>query len=249
MTRTAALLTAYVGLELRRTYRDPGFMIFGLGTPVLMYVLFTSIGRGDGPADPGWAVVSMVGLAAYGALGSGLSAGTAVAEDKGTGWLRLLRLLPMRPWTVVAGRALTGSLMVLPSVLLVLATGALLNGVRLEAWQWAVLPLLLWIGALPFVLLGIANGYRLSPSAAGTTNIVVNLLLALLGGLWFPLSEFPGALADLAAWSPGHLFGALGWATVDGAAPSPGTVAGLLGWTLVFGAYAVHSFLRPATKG
>ncbi|CAL9511942.1 hypothetical protein SUDANB121_03676 [Nocardiopsis dassonvillei] len=249
MNRTAALLTAYVGLEVRRTYRDPGFVVFGLGTPVLMYVLFTSIGQGGGPVDPGWAVASMVGLAAYGALGAGLSAGTAVAEDKSTGWLRLLRLLPLRSWTVVAGRALTGSLMVLPAVLLVLATGAVLNGVRLEAWQWVALALLLWAGSLPFVLLGIANGYRLSPSAAGTTNIVVNLVLALFGGLWFPLSEFPGVLAALAAWSPGHLFGALGWDTVAGGAPAAGTVAGLLGWTLVFGAYAVHSFLRPATKG
>ncbi|MDE3724701.1 ABC transporter permease [Nocardiopsis sp. N85] len=249
MIRTVTLLSAYVGLEIRRTYRDPGFVVFGLGTPVLMYVLFTSIGRGSQPVDAGWALTSMVGLAAYGALGAGLSAGSAVAEDKSTGWLRLLRLLPLRPGLIVAGRAVTGSLMVLPAVLLVLLTGMLLNGVRLEPWQWPALALMLWAGSLPFVLLGIANGYRLSPSAAGTTNVVVNLVLALFGGLWFPISEFPAVLAAVAAWSPGHLFGSLGWDTVAGGAPAPGTVAGSLGWTLLFGAYAVHSFLRPATKG
>lgn len=241
-------LSDYVGLELRRSFRDPGFVLFGIGTPVLMYLLFTNIGAGSHQAAAEWAVVSMVGLAAFGALGAGLTAGTAVAEDKSTGWLRRLRLLPLAPATVVAGRALTGSLMVLPAVVLVLLTGMLVNGVRLEAWQWIALTLLLWAGSLPFTLLGIANGYRLSPATAGMTNIVLNLALSLVGGLWFPVSEFPGWLARVAVWSPSHLFGSLGWDTVAGGPPDPVGVLALGGWLAVFGAYAVHSFLGAGRK-
>lgn len=113
------IVTAYVRLEVRRALRDTGFVSFGIGMPVVMYLLFTHLGT----ADPAWKTASMVAMAAYGALGAALSTGTGVAEDKGSGWLRQLRVTPMTPRQVVAGRALTGSVVVLPAIAAVLAAG------------------------------------------------------------------------------------------------------------------------------
>ena len=62
----------YIVLEIRRTLRDGFFMIFGIGMPVLMYLLFTNLGAGGDDAAE-WKVVSMVGMAAYGALGAAMS--------------------------------------------------------------------------------------------------------------------------------------------------------------------------------
>ncbi|MGD9486294.1 ABC transporter permease [Streptomyces sp. TRM70308] len=243
----ATLVSSYVNLELRRTLRDTGFVIFGIGTPVLMYILFTNVGGGS-ESTREWAVTAMVGLAAYGALSAGLTSGTAVAEDKAAGWLRQLRITPLSPAQVVVGRALTGSLMVLPAIVVVLLTAMLANGVSIEPYQWVVLTLLLWVGSLPFTMLGIANGYQLSPQTTNVTNIVTNLLLALVGGLWFPISEFPGWLAAVAKWTPGYRFGELGWATVDGNAPSLTGVAVLAAWLLVFGGYAAYAYRRSGRK-
>ncbi len=47
--------------------------------PVLMYLLFTNLGDG---ADSDWRTVSMIGMAAYGAMGSALNTGGGVAEDR-----------------------------------------------------------------------------------------------------------------------------------------------------------------------
>ncbi|MFE3496141.1 ABC transporter permease [Streptomyces sp. NPDC059175] len=237
------MIIDYVKLEVRRTLRDTGFVVFGIGMPVLMYLLFTNLGTNDSR----WKTASMVGMAAYGALGSALSVGNGVAEDKSIGWLRQLRITPMSPRQVVAGRALTGSVIVLPSIAAVLAAGGLVNGVRMEAWQWAAVAVTLWLGALPFTLLGIGNGYRLTAQATGVVNVACNLGLAVVGGLWFPVALFPDWLRAVSAYTPTNRFAELGVAVSDGHAPGILAVIVLAVWALLFGAYAVASYRRAAT--
>ncbi|MEU2656075.1 ABC transporter permease [Streptomyces sp. NPDC007325] len=243
MSTALSTTAAYARLEVRRTLRDQGFVISTLGVPVLMYLLFTNLG---GQADPAFRTAAMVGMAAYGALGAALSLGTGVAEDKATGWLRQLRVTPMTPRQVVVGRALTGAVVVLPAISAVLLAGALVNGVRMEPLRWAAVALALWLGSLPFALLGLGNGYRLTPQATGAVNVACNLGLAVVGGLWFPVSLFPGWLAGLSAWTPTHRFAEVGTALAGGHAPTAAALLLLTGWTAVFGAYAAVSYRRSA---
>jgi len=233
----------YLRLEVRRTLRDPGFVIGTVVMPVTMYLLFTNLGDGD---DSGWKTASMVGMAAYGAMGSALNTGAGVAEDKSTGWLRQLRITPMTPRQVVIGRALTGAVTVLPAIVAVLAAGGLVNGVRLDAWKWAAIALLLWLGSIPFTLLGLGNGYRLTAQTTGVANLACNLVLAVVGGLWFPLALFPEWLRSLSAYTPTNRFAQLGTAVADGHAPTMGAVLVLSLWLLAFGSYAVTSYRRAA---
>ncbi|MFC9533807.1 ABC transporter permease [Streptomyces sp. NPDC056975] len=232
----------YLRLEVRRTLRDTMFVIFGVGMPVLMYLLFTNLGQNE----PEWKTISMIGMAAYGAVGSALSTGGGVAEDKTIGWLRQLRVTPMTPRQVVAGRALTGSVTVLPSIAAVLVAGGLVNGVRLDVWQWAAVALLLWLGSIPFTLLGLGNGYRLTAQTTGVANMVCNLGLSVLGGLWFPVALFPGWLQSVSSYTPTNRFAQLGTAVADGHAPSAAAVTVLAAWLLAFGSYAVVSYRRAA---
>ncbi|MFD7427398.1 ABC transporter permease [Streptomyces sp. NPDC059818] len=234
----------YIVLEIRRTLRDGFFLIFGTGMPVMMYLLFTDIGGGEGV--DGWKTTAMVGMAAYGALGSAMSIGTGVASDKSLGWLQQLRVTPLSPSQAVVGRAISGSVTVLPTILTVLLAGGLLNGVRLGAWQWAALVLLLWIGALPFTLLGIGNGYRLTPQGTGVVNVACLMGFAVVGGLWFPLELLPGWLRSVGGFTPANRFAELGWAATDGHAPGATTIGVLAAWLLLFGTYAVVSYRRSA---
>ncbi|MFH8836153.1 ABC transporter permease [Streptomyces sp. NPDC017868] len=237
------MITEYVRLEVRRTLRDTGFAIGTIAVPVMMYLLFTNLG---GQNEPEWKAASMVGMAAYGALGAALSIGTGVAEDKGSGWLRQLRITPMSPRQVVTGRALTGSVVVLPAILGVLLAGGLFNGVHLAAWQWAVVTLALWLGSLPFTLLGIGNGYRLTAQTTGVANIACNLGLAVLGGLWFPVSLFPGWLQSLSAYTPTNRFAEIGVSVTAGHAPGATALAVIVAWAALFGTYAAVSYRRSA---
>ncbi|ROQ32012.1 ABC-2 type transport system permease protein [Streptomyces sp. PanSC19] len=237
------MITEYVRLEVRRTLRDTGFAVGAIAVPVMMYLLFTNLG---GQNEEEWKTASMVGMAAYGALGAALSIGTGVAEDKGSGWLRQLRITPMSPRQVVTGRALTGSVVVLPSIVGVLLAGGLVNGVHLAAWEWAVVALALWLGSLPFTLLGIGNGYRFTAQTTGVANIACNLGLAVLGGLWFPVSLFPDWLRSLSAYTPTNRFAELGVSIAYGHAPGATTLAVVVAWAALFGTYAAVSYRRSA---
>ncbi|MFF4950145.1 ABC transporter permease [Streptomyces chattanoogensis] len=239
-------MLGYIRLEVRRTLRDKGFVIFGIGMPVLMYVLMTNIGTGADGAGMEWKIASMVGMAAYGALGAAIGTGTGVAEDKQLGWLRQLRITPLSPIRVVVARGLTGTVTVLPAIASVLLVGALVNGVRMPGWQWAALAVLLWVGTAPFTLLGLGNGYRLSSQSTGVVNTGCMLLISIIGGLWFPAELFPGWLRSLSAWTPGNRFAELGQSVTQGGAPGLGTVAVLAAWLAVFGGYAVYAYRRAA---
>ncbi|MFE5712500.1 ABC transporter permease [Streptomyces sp. NPDC056501] len=236
------MITAYVRLEVRRTLRDTGFAISTIGVPVMMYLLFTNLGTDDSA----YKSAAMVGMAAYGALGAALSLGTGVAEDKSTGWLRQLRVTPMTPRQVVTGRALTGSVVVLPAITGVLLAGGLANGVRMAAWQWATVALTLWLGSLPFTLLGIGNGYRLSAQTTGVVNVACNLGLAVVGGLWFPTVLFPSWLRAISEYTPTNRFAELGVAVTEGTAPGAAALAVLAAWAALFGVYAAASYRRSA---
>ncbi|WP_405873009.1 ABC transporter permease [Streptomyces zaomyceticus] len=237
------MITAYVRLEVRRTLRDAGFVISTIGVPVMMYLLFTNLGGGD---DGAYKKAAMVGMAAYGALGAALSLGTGVAEDKSTGWLRQLRITPMTPRQVVVGRALTGSVVVLPAITGVLVAGGLANDVRMAAWQWGAVAVTLWLGSLPFTLLGLGNGYRLTAQTTGVVNVACNLGLAVVGGLWFPVVLFPDWLRTVSEFTPTNRFAELGVAVTEGTAPGVATLAVLLGWAALFGTYAAVSYRRSA---
>ncbi|MER5950744.1 ABC transporter permease [Streptomyces sp. NPDC001904] len=232
----------YLRLEVRRTLRDGRYVIGTVAMPVMMYLLFTNLGSDDGS----WKTTSMVGMAAYGALGAAMNTAGGVAEDRAIGWLRQLRITPMAPYQGVVGRALTGAVTVLPAVAAVLVAGAAVNGVRLDLWKWPVIVVLLWLGSLPFTLLGLGNGYRLTSQALGGLNMLCYLGLAVLGGLWFPVALFPGWLRQVSSFTPTNRFAQLGTAVADGHAPSLAALAILVGWLLAFGSYAVVSYRRAA---
>ncbi|MDT9693110.1 ABC transporter permease [Streptomyces sp. P9(2023)] len=233
-------MTAYVRLEVRRSLRDIGFAIGGIGVPVMMYLLFTNLGTDEA----GWKTTSMVGMAAYGAVNAALSVGTGVAEDRSVGWLRQLRITPMTPRQVVVGRALTGSVIVLPAIAAVLLAGALVNGVRMAAWQWVAVALALWLGSLPFTLLGLGNGYGLTAQTTGVVNVACNLGLAVVGGLWFPVELFPDWLRVISSYTPTNRIAELGRALTEGTAPGLAAITVIGLWALLFGLYATASYRR-----
>ncbi|MFE1956097.1 MULTISPECIES: ABC transporter permease [Streptomyces] len=232
----------YLRLEVRRTLRDGRFVIGSVAMPVMMYLLFTNLGDVDGT----WKTGSMIGMAAYGALGAALNTAGGVAEDRAIGWLRQLRITPMTPRQGVIGRALTGAVTVLPAIAAVMLAGALVNGVRLDWWKWPVIALVLWLGSLPFTMLGLGNGYRMTSQAMGGINMLCYLGLAVLGGLWFPVTLFPDWLQRVSSFTPTNRFSQLGTAVADGHAPSLAALAVLTAWLLAFGSYAVVSYRRAA---
>jgi ABC-2 type transport system permease protein len=234
---------AYLRLELARMLRSPKLYVFTAGMPVVLYLLFTSIGNYGGETNA-IALYAMVAMVCYGALFASLSAGPSIVEDRTTGWMRQLRTTPLPPTRVVAAKLATSMIVVLPAIAAVCVAAVLAHGVHLAAGRWALLVALLWVGAAPLALLGLAVGYLSTPQTSQAIGISVSLGLSLLGGLLIPVSQFPPALRDVAHALPSYRYAELGWRVVARQAPTGTDAAILATWCAAFAALAVLGYRR-----
>ncbi|MEV4806050.1 ABC transporter permease [Nonomuraea sp. NPDC049421] len=236
---------SYLRLELVRGLRNPVSLLMLTLFPLGLYLLWTKVltvvpqSRMDD-----FAAYSMVSMATYGAMGGALFIGGAIALERGKGWLDQLAVTPLPASGYVTAKLLSGAATVLPSILTVLAAGALLSGVRLPAGTWPLLVVLIWAGVLPFAALGVAFGYTLKGQVATLALMVVYFAMSVLGGLWLPVEAMPAGMRAVAELSPAYQAGSLGWRALDGLPPAGTSLAVLIGWTLLFCALAGWRYRR-----
>jgi ABC-2 type transport system permease protein len=165
-------------------------------------------------------------------------------EERELGWLQQLRTTPLPSIGVVIARALLGVLAAIPPVVVVLATGVLVNHVHLSPGRWAACGVALVVGVIPFALLGVAIGYGVRTQLAQQLSMLLNLGLALVGGLWIPASNFPGALRAASGWTPTAAFASFARGTAGIRELAMADVARLGGWTVILLALAVLACVR-----
>ena len=217
----------YARYELLRTFRNRRFYIFSFGFPLVLYYAIAGPNRnvaslgGTGISAP---LYFMVGLAAFGTMNAVLGSGARIAAERSVGWNRQLRLTPLSTRTYFRVKVLTAYAMALVAIALLYIAGATL-GVRLQAGNWVEMTVLILIGLIPFAGLGILMGHLLTPDSIGPAMGGTTALLALLGGVWFPVTG--GAMHAVAEGLPSYWlvqaahvglgepgWGTLGWAVV-----------------------------------
>ena len=228
-------LGAYLTFDLRRAVRNRRYAMFAIGFPVIFYLLYTGILLGNAKPDPAWNAFYMVSMMAYGMIGAALSTAIPISQERATGWTRQLRLTPLPAAAWVATKLAVAYVTSLPALILVGGAAFFVNHVDLPAATWIAILASLAIGVLPFVGLGLLFGFVLDASAAQGAVTISYIGLAVLGGLWAPVSTFPGALATIAHVLPTYHFANLAWASLATGLPDLTDVA-------VVAAYAVAMF-------
>jgi ABC-2 type transport system permease protein len=238
-------MLAFFTFELRRLVREPRLFIFTIFMPVVSYVVFTGVGDVSGRTEGvSLATAMTVGVAGYGAMIGVLSVAGGVSSERVSGWLRQLRLTPLPPIQVVAVKGLLTTLVAIPSVLAVIVTGRIQHHVTMPIGHWVALVLVLWLGTVPFALLGLAVGYSLPPQIAQPASFITFFTLSILGGLLIPVEVFPRWLQHLSQALPSNRYAELGWRAAAGHLPSAmgGTI--LAAWTVLFALLAAVAYRR-----
>ena len=235
-------MTPLAAFQLRRVARNRQFLFFTVLLPALFTFFLTKIMDGQvsgAPARQDVAASIMVSMMAYGAIGAALGATIRISFDRASGWLRQLRITPVPQTQVVAVDVAVGVLLTLPSLLVVAAVGRFVNGVELGWVTWILLVSALWAGSAAFVALGLLIGLALDEKAAGGAIGIVGVVLAALGGLWWPVPMLPEAMRGLAYSLPSYWYAELGRDVVADGAPGAGAVLAVTACTAAFGALAV----------
>jgi len=238
----------YLRLELLRALRSPRYFLFVIGMPVGLFLLFASLygdGTQDGISGRAWLMVSM---SVFGAMGAAVSVSGRIAGERQVGWTRQLRLTPLPGWAYVTVKAGSALLVALPALALVYAVGAVVEGVRLPAAEWAEAAGWSVLALAPFVALGIWLGHRLTVDVLGPLSGALFTVLAVLGGIWFPVDQLPAALRGVARSLPSY------WLAQAGREPLAGSWIGWHGigvlalWTVGLALLAARAYRRDTER-
>ncbi len=191
-----------------------------------------------------FAAYYMVAMATFGSFAGALNGNAIrISEERKVGWIRQLRLTPLPANAYVIAKVLTSMATTIPSVVIVLLLGRFYGDVRLAAWEWIVIAVVLWLGSTIFAALAVAIGYRFQPDQVQPITMLVYFTFTILGGIWFPLS---GGLRKIGQATPTYQAVKISTDVIEGASVSAGLVIGLVIWLAIFAGLATLSVRASA---
>lgn len=245
----------YLGIELKRKLRNRRTMIFTIAFPIVMFVIIglplrdtqltaTPIAEGG----PSVAAYIMVSMAMYGAMMSATQTGAAVAVERAQGWSRQLRLTPLNPLVNVIVKMIAGMLFGVVAIVATFAAGAI-AGIQLSPIQWIATGLAAWLlaGAV-FTTLGLMVGYMVrSENVAQITSLAI-VVLAFLGGLFYPIETMPDFMQVIAKFTPVYGISEIAREPLTGAPFDALALLNAVVWLGIFIAGTVFFFRRDTKR-
>lgn len=189
----------YLRIDTVRILRNVSNVIFTIGLPVFMYLIF-SAGNAIDAEMPGGDGNSMlaVRMAVYGACTACASIGALTAWERQQGWTRQLLLTPLSPLGFALQKLVTALVVALVPVVLVLAIAAA-TGAEAPLGNWLLCGLIGWLGASLFALYGLLLALLIRSDASIGIASGGIVILAFLGNVFMPLD---GWLLTLARFTP-----------------------------------------------
>jgi ABC-2 type transport system permease protein len=229
------MLRQQIKAELLKLWRSPAFSATSLLLPV---VFFTFLGLSAG----GQPEVMLAALAAYAVLNVMLfSFGIGVATETALNMDVLMRATPLRPWVFLLAKVAAAAAFAVLSLLVLLMFATVVGGVRLSASAWLALIWRLIVGAIPFIALGFAIGYAVTPRAAPAVLNLLYLPLAFASGMFVPIEGLPWFIQRVAPYLPTHHVVQLAWGAVGASsADLASTLVWLAGYAVLFFALALR---------
>jgi ABC-2 type transport system permease protein len=238
-------LRAQAAAEIRLTLQRGESVLLTLGIPAALLVflsLVKVISIGPAPAGLGGRVAFLApGVLALAVMSTGMvSLGIATAFERQYGVLKRLGTTPLgRPRLLAAkiiGVVAVETVQVIVLGLVALALGWHVGGRPLLAVAAIVLATVAFSG------IGLAMAGRLRAEAVLAGANGAWLVLLLLGGMVFPLSDLPSGLRVVAEALPAGAFSSLLHASLGGGATSSRDWLVLGGWALAAPALAAATF-------
>ncbi len=188
--------------ELLKVVRSPAFLIPTLLFPVLFYTVFGVLVAGGSVQQSTYTLATYGVFAAMGPALFGFGVGLSLEREKG--WLDLKRVMPMPPSNYLIAKLVAALVSSVWALVLVYAAAIFLGGVALTTGQFVQLFIVHLAAVFPFGFIGLTLGLLLKGQAALAITNVINLGLALLGGLFLPLRFFPEIMQGMGQVLPSY---------------------------------------------
>jgi ABC-2 type transport system permease protein len=202
-----ALIGWQVAYEQRAFWRNRTRAFFSFGMPIMLLLLFASLNGGGRIEQLGnipYVVFFLPGIMAYGIIITqfvNMAGGLAIQRDSGL--LKRMRGTPLPGWAYVAGRVGSTALSSVAMAVVMLVIGRVFYDVHVRAEAIPAIALVVVLGAATFAALGM-GAVAIIPNAEAAP-VVANVLilpLSFISGIWYPMTDAPTWLLDVAKVFP-----------------------------------------------
>ena len=187
--------------------------IIGIAMPVGFFLLFASLWSNDNyPAHVLEAMIKqyMLQMTAFSSLSFAFfTLPFAFQEDRTGNRLKHIRHSPLPIWQYYLAKVIRIMAHFVLAILIVFAVGHFVKGVDMPLKDWLVSGGLLFLGASLFMPFGVLLGFLKSSESLSVVGNILYMGLAILGGLWMPVSSFPDVMQTLAKLTPTYHFNEL----------------------------------------
>jgi ABC-2 type transport system permease protein len=193
-------------LEIRQFLRSREQVVFTLGFPVIMLVIFGSIFDGQLGGGVKYTQYFVTGMVASGLMVTGFQAlGIQIPIERDRGVLKRLRGTPMPRSVYFIGKVGMVFAIAMAEVVILLAIAVPAFGVSLpaSAGRWFTLAWVILLGTTACTLMGIAIS-SVPRSSRGATAVVTPLALVLqfISGVFFVFTDLPPWMRQVASIFP-----------------------------------------------
>lgn len=233
-------LAPFFRVEILRQLRNPFTLIFTLGMPIAMYLLFGAGAEyGDESAGNGnVAFYVMCSMAAFGTAVAMTSVCSFAATEVGQGWGRQIALTPLTTASYAGVKVSVALCFAALSTAGVFIVGAFTGASADDWWRWAAVGALILLGGLMFGLFGLGVGLAFNSDSAAALSSIAITFFGFFGNVFMPLE---GVMLQIAHYTPMYGYVALArWPITEGTLIAGGSdplwmpIISILVWTGAF---------------
>lgn len=194
---------ALLKTELKIIFRKKLTTFLSIILPVGFYLLFTSLLDLPEEAKQQFYKEYMYSMTVFSLMSFCLMQFPLnIIEERNTGWFKRLMVTPLSSKIYFITKVIKTMLLFLLSILLIFVVAHLYKNVNMSIQHWLLSGVSLWIGASLFLTLELVIAQFNETQKANSIANIINMLLAILGGLWFPVQTFPIWLQKISKITP-----------------------------------------------
>ncbi|GGE82239.1 ABC transporter permease [Priestia taiwanensis] len=228
-------------MEVKRTLRNKIFVGASILMPIMFYYIFTNVVNTKVPDQDAWQAEYLMSMTVFSVISSSIFAlGLRLVQENAAGWAQLIRITPLSS-TAYFGSKIAAQLVInCFTIIAIFLAGYFINGVELSAYEWIMSGTWILLGSIPFLALGTLIGTFKRIDTAAAIGNVLQLGLAILGGLWMPFYVLPDMMQNIGQWLPSYQYGTGAWGIIKGNTPTIESVGILLGYLVLFMALSIY---------
>lgn len=205
------MIFKYLKLEWTITLRQKTYLIMSVGMPLVFFLIFTSLAQVPQATANQIYKESLMSMTVFSLTSYCLlTFPIELVQDKQSGWQKKLFATPMTPAKYYLAKMLKIMSLFLFSIILMFSVGGTFRHIHMSLYEWIVSGLLLWLGSSLFLSIGLVLAQYKDVKQASSIGNLLYIILAIVGGLWFPISLFPKWLASISHFMPTYRLKQLG---------------------------------------